>query len=468
MPTRHRSAIATPAARFTAPPGAHRMPILTGVPILFGWAVFGFTLFGIGSLQIASAEETGTPIHQVSSEVCANCHSEIYKQWSQSMHANSTALKDPIHGVFYKMEVGSPTEEGQVHLKSGTFPVCLQCHAPNAARDKTTKLDAMAAYSEGVNCIACHTLKTYNGVTGDDGKPRYGIKAYELAETIQAPAGLNNALSELAAASDDLFGGVGIGGDVSQKPNPHLGEPVEFEGQQVPALPMEGNPLLMKTSDACMGCHDQRDNPQGVPLCQTGNEYRESDSQVNCLACHMPIAGGIADHSMGGGHDPAMLKRSLVFNVTSEVVGEADGEVLKTAVYLHNQLPHSMPTGAPFRNVYLKLTAYDESGNPVWQNAEGHPSKDDPKAYFSYALADDQGMPAPPPTATQAGDDTRLGPHEQRTLEYEIPADGVVLVRGELYYNLLWPGLVEKFTDLPDDLKEPVLMAVSEQRITTE
>jgi hypothetical protein len=411
--------------------------------------------------EAGTGGSTDASVHHVSSEVCANCHKEIYKQWTQSMHSKSTALDDPIHGAFYQQEVGAPTEEGQVHKKSGSFPVCLQCHAPNAAKDNTTKLDAMAAYSEGVNCVACHTLKTFKGVKGDDGKLRLGLKAYEVADTIQAPAGINNGLAELAAAGDDLFGGAGVGDD-SQKPNPHLGEAVEFEGKEIPALPMQGNPRLMKTSDACMGCHDQRNNPRGVPLCQTGNEYMASASKVNCLSCHMPVAEGLADHSMGGGHSQAMLKRSVVFDVDTETAGDT----IKTTVYLRNQQPHSMPTGAPFRNLYIKLTAYDQAGNMVWQNADGHPAKADPQAYLSYALADDKGMPAPPPTATKAGDDTRLKPHEERTLAYEIPIKDVVLVRGELYYNLLWPGLVEKFAQLPKEVTDPVLIAEAERTIS--
>jgi len=441
-----------------------RLVALAAVAALLG-------LFGLGSLAspltVGGPDEgagaADAPIHHVPSEVCANCHIEIYRQWQGSMHANSTALKDPIHATFYKMEVGPPDEEGQVHRQSGTFPVCLQCHAPNAARDKTTKLDAKPAYSEGVNCVACHTLASFKGVQGEDGKLRLGLQAYELSDRIQAPAGLNNALSNLIAAGDDLFGGVGIGGD-SQQPNPHLGEPVEFDGQQIPALPMQSNPRLMKTSDACMGCHDQRNNPAGVPLCQTGNEYMQSASQVNCLSCHMPIAGGLADHSMGGGHDHAMLRRAVVFDIDSV----RKDDKLITTVYLKNQLPHSMPTGAPFRNLYMTLTAYDADGSPIWQNAEGHPEQDDPQAYFSYALADDEGMPAPPPTATQPGDDTRLRPHEERTLEYAIPADGVALIRAELFYNLMWQSLVQRFDHLPADLTAPVSIAIAEREFMQE
>jgi len=109
------------------------------------------------------------------------------------------------------------------------------------------------------------------------------------------------------------------------------------------------------------------------------------------------------------------------------------------------------------------LMAYDANGELIWQNTEGHPSEDDPQAYFAYGLANDMGHPAPPPTATKPGEDTRLQPHETRELTYEIPAEGTALVRAELYYNLLWPSLVKKFSHLPEELTDPVMIAVSEK-----
>jgi len=414
------------------------------------FAAFAF----FGTAGTALAEE---PLHHTPSEVCKSCHQEIYRQWSGSMHAQSTALSDPIHGTFYKKVVGSPTEEDVKHKASGKYPVCLQCHAPNAARDKTTKLDAKPAYSEGVNCVACHTLTNFKGIQGPEGKLQLGLKSYDATDKLQAPAGFSRGLQKLTAG-DDMFGGAS---DEDQKPNPHLGEAVEFEGKEIPSLPMEGNPVQMKTNDACMGCHDQRNNPHGVPLCQTGNEYTMAKTDVNCLSCHMPIADGVADHGMGGGHDQAMLKRSVVFDLTTEVAGDK----VKASVLLKNQQPHSLPTGAPFRNIYMKLSAYDANGEIVWENAEGHPAKSDPQSFMVLTLTDDEGKPAPPPTATKPGKDTRLKPHEERTLTYEIPAEGVVLVRGELFYNLLWPGLVKKFSHLPEDLTAPVLIAEAEKEI---
>ncbi|MCU7845896.1 MAG: cytochrome c family protein [Candidatus Thiodiazotropha sp. (ex Monitilora ramsayi)] len=415
---------------------------------------FIFLFFTMGSSSLLAGSDVKT--HQISSEVCKNCHKEIYQQWKGSMHAQSTALADPIHATFYKKVVGSPTEEGVKHKASGKYPICLQCHAPNAAVDKTTKLDAKPAYSEGVNCVVCHTLAKFKGTEGKNGKMLLGLKAYERSDLIQGPQGFNQELSKLTAA-DDMFGGMPAGDD--SKPNPHTQGALEIDGQKIPALPMEGNPGLMKTNAACMGCHDKRNNPHGVPLCQTGNEY--AGSNVNCQSCHMPIAGGMADHGMSGGHGDAMLRRSVVFTLDAS----KQGDQLKTTVTMKNMQPHSLPTGAPFRNIFLKLSAYDNQGNLVWENASGHPGKEDSKAYFAYRLADEKGDPALPPVATQLGLDSRLKPHEERVLSYDIPAKGVVLVRGELFYNLLWPVLVEKFTHLPAELTAPKSIAVSEVKI---
>ncbi len=414
-------------------------------------------LYALGSLvsfsSVVLAEET---VRNVSSEVCQSCHKDIYRQWKGSMHAQSTALADPIHATFYKKVVGDPLADG-VKMKNGNFPVCLQCHAPNAALENATKLDTKVSYQEGVNCVACHTLKSYKGINAPGGKLRLGMKAYETVDSLQGPAGFTRGLEELTA-SNDMFGGAGSNDD--SKPNPHLGEGVMLEGKDIPSLPLEANAGLLKSNGACMGCHDKRNNAHGVPLCATGNEYMVSKSDVTCQYCHMPMVDNSADHSMGGGHDGGMLKRSIVFTMDAKKDG---GKVLVEAK-LKNQQPHALPTGAPFRNIVFKLAAYDEQGNKVWESSPEHPAKDDPQAYFAYLLSDDAGKDAMPPTATQLGADTRLRPHEERTLSYEIPADNVVLVRGEVHYNLLWKVLADQFQHLPEDLRSPRTIAVAETR----
>ena len=388
------------------------------------------------------------PLHHVSASVCQSCHEDIYRQWSGSMHAKSTALRDPIHELLYRQEVGDPRAEGQVHQRSGRFPVCLNCHAPNAAKDQVTKLDAKDAYAEGVNCVACHQISGFKGVRRAEGGLRLGIMAYEISP-------------------DTLQGATGFPFDKTrdQQPgNPHLptGELDTF-GVVIPAaLPLAGNPRMLRSSELCLGCHDTRPNPQGVPLCDTGNEIRESGTQVTCQSCHMPIAEGFANHSMGGGHDPAMLARAV--NLTVDV--EANGDGVLAHVVMQNQLPHKMPTGAPFRNVQVKVTALDASGNVLWTNFEKHAQQEDPRSYLFYQLADDEGKPSMPPTATRVGTDSRLEPHERRVLTYEIPGQPAV-VRAEMLYNLVFEGMKPRIMELTDDadLLKPRRMAFYEARL---
>lgn len=427
------------------------MRIKSKLSLLFSGAVFC-------GLSILSATNVvaKTPIHLVSSETCKTCHKDIYKQWKGSMHANSTAFKDPIHGTFYRKVIGDPGKEG-VKTKSGKYPICLQCHAPNAAKDGKTKLDSKPAYAEGVNCVACHTLKKLKKVDATKGK--LGLKAYETSTVLQGSGRhSNNKLAKLASAGDE-FGFAG--GDDDQKPNPHLGESVEVDGKTIEALPMESNPKQLRSSDACMGCHDKRNNAHGVPLCATGDEYIASNAQVDCLSCHMPMGKGFADHSMGGGHDMGMLQRAVVFSMDSK----KKGDKITSTVTIRNKQPHTMPTGAPFRNLYMKITAYDKSGKMVWENAKGHPAKKDKKAFMFLTLVDADGKPTGPPTAKDQGIDTRLKAFETRDLKYSIPAKGVVLVRAELYYNLLWPGLVKKFTKIPKDVTAPKMIASAENSL---
>ncbi len=400
-------------------------------------------------------DDEEVPLHRVSAQECRLCHMEIYEQWKRSMHAQSTALSDPIHRAFYKKVVGDPTREG-VRMKNGKYPVCLKCHAPNAATDGKTKLDALPAYAEGVNCLVCHRLKRFKGTRLPDGRLRLGIDAYETAEVCQGPSGFPVSFARHAEEARKAHEGE----EEEGKENPHRVRPfVSDEEAEEMAFPLEPNPEMLKTSAACLGCHDKRNNAHGVPLCATGDEYVSGRTHVSCQSCHMPVSNGFADHTMGGGHDEATLRRAVVLKLETRKRGDR----IEATVHIRNQQPHKVPTGAPFRNLVLKVTAYDRDGRKLWENFEKHPAKEDPKAYFRYQLLDDQGKPVPPPKATRPGEDTRLEPYERRKLEYSIPARGVAVVRAELYYNLLWPSLVKKLDFLPRHLKEPKLMAFSEQ-----
>lgn len=354
-------------------------------------------------------------IDNLSSKTCSGCHYKIYNQWEGSMHAQSTALKDPIHGLFYGMVVGSPLDEGvRMGKNKNKYPVCLQCHAPAAAKEGKTQLNAKESFSEGVNCVACHSLTKFTGTKKKGGGLKLGMKAYEYSSTqLQGPKG-----------TSALHQGFSKGG-------------------------VANNPDLFKTSKACLGCHDQRKNSKKVPLCQTGTEIASAGGSTTCQSCHMPVVGGVSDHSMVGGHSAKMVGKGMVMTLD---VNESNTQ-LAAKVKVVNLLPHNFPTGAPFRNFYITVIAEDVNGNIVWQSSKTHPIKDDKQAMFMYIIGDDNNKPAPPPKATKVLGDTRLKPNETRILNYKIPAKGVAKVVAKAYYDLLLPPLKKKFASkLPQKL----------------
>lgn len=411
----------------------------------------------------AEAEEEDAKVknvHHIRPEACKKCHEEIYEQWKESMHASSSALRDPIHGAFYKKVMGDPTKEGvrgpQIPVKKEKYPVCLKCHAPVAAVEKKTKLDAKQAYENGTSCVVCHSFKSFKGVDGPDGKPQYGVDAYEYDP-------------------ESLYGPSGISYTTERTPDDATW-PTPVHHPQ----PMQGNKAeLFKSNGACMGCHDKRKNFHGTPLCLTGAEYAKGETFIACQACHMPIVTvpklekgevvpgefvTVADHSMGGGHHAKMVTRGIAMSMQTE----RQGEVIKAKLTVRNRLPHSYPTGAPFRNFYIRVASYDKDGKELWKNYEVHPIKDDPKSAFWYTIGDvEKRKPTSPPYATGVLKDSRLAPNETREVEYEIPADDkIAIIRAEALYDLLLPPMKAQMKGkLPDDLLKSKLAASVEQRI---
>ncbi len=402
-----------------------------GVPMLVSrlssvfYLLFILLFFSFSSANGAKKEKD--LLRHVSAEECKTCHEDIYSQWEGSMHANSTALKDPIHGAFYTAVVGSPEKEGV--KKNGKYPICLQCHSPAAAKDGKTDLTSNEVYNEGVNCVSCHTITRFKGTKKPSGGLRLGMQAYAFSDTSLQGPGTNHAEADW----------------------------------EHPIFASSANPEVMKTNAVCMGCHDKRNNSNKVALCQTGDEIAVSGDSNNCLGCHMPIVNGKADHSLLGGHSAKMVGKGLVMTLSTL---SKDAKTLVVNIKLANQLPHKLPTGAPFRNIYIKLTGYGQDGMVVWTSTQSHPAKDDKKAMLMYSLGDAKGDPAPPPKATQVLGDTRLKPHETRKLKYFLPAAKIVKVRAVAYYDLLLPPMKKKFTKPEhEELVTSKIIAVAEKII---
>ncbi len=361
-------------------------------------------LLGFSALMsnlMAEEEPAGTNLHKLTSYSCGavGCHADIFQQWNKSMHANSVPMKDPIHAHFYRQLVGDPLREG---LKMGDqYPICLQCHAPFAALDGRTNLNAKPTYHDGINCMVCHTFKQYKGRTDKGAGLPGGIHDYQLSP------------HRLQGASGRYF---------SHRPDQRQGA----AAKSYHPFPIEPNPTLLKTSTACLGCHDMRDGAE---------EPAFAEDQIACQACHMPKVNGVADHSMQGGHSAGMVKQALLMSIEAD----SDGQALNARIILKNTLPHGFPATMPLRNVTIKVTAYSAEGRLVWENYRNNAAQEDPKAVLMYKPNGYIGHPPLPVTAMQGLADTHLKAKEKRILDYRLPMQNIQLIRAEALYQLVLP-----------------------------
>jgi len=95
--------------------------------------------------------------------------------------------------------------------------------------------------------------------------------------------------------------------------------------------------------------------------------------------------------NMMGGHIQAMVERAITLSVDAA----REGGNINATVTLRNTLPHNAPTGAPFRNMYVRVTGIGFDGKVAWSNYQKHPIKEDPKSMPRLVLLDKEGKPSP-------------------------------------------------------------------------
>ena len=267
-------------------------------------------------------EKFARPIHvdipeglsSVSAKECGECHEEIYKEWSESMHA--MAWTDPYYQVDY--------------VYDGSQQICLNCHIPlenqqanlvlgfkdkekfkpvlkpNPDYDRTLR-------DEGVTCAVCH-------VKGDK---------------IVGPFGTDNA------------------------PHPVIIDPEMTSG--------------IKYCEKCHVVTGKRwDTFYKIPPCGTVAEIKEGGQKIDCIGCHMPevtrpMAVGMEarkgrKHLFLGGHHPETVKGSLKVEYKKKI----NKENIKYTFALTNiGAAHYLPTGTPDRHLTLEIKLLDNRGSVI-------------------------------------------------------------------------------------------------------
>lgn len=245
------------------------------------------------------------------SDVCGECHRDIYRMWAGSQHAR--AMEDPVFLDAYKgtLNSGGPT----------VARVCLGCHAPLGELVKDQDLKLKVTW-EGVTCDFCHSIASVDTTTKT---PKLVV---DIGTVKRGP------LKDAESAAHDV--------------------------QYQP---------IHETVLACAPCHEFT-NAEGTALMTTYSEWKgSSHAKANrvCQDCHMnrqeanvvdPVVSRVPDHEVNlhevpGSHSIPMLGKALKVAFASH--REGDSLVVEVRV-LNKGAGHAVPTGMPGRRVLMDMS----------------------------------------------------------------------------------------------------------------
>jgi hypothetical protein len=320
------------------------------------------------------------------SDVCGECHRDIYRMWRSSAHAE--AMEDPIFLDAYR-----ETERGE---GASVARICLGCHAPAVEMTKDYELEQKVSW-EGISCDICH------GISSVEMAEQGPMLRFDIGSTKRGP--IRDAAS--------------------------LGHEVAYSE-------------LHTSSLVCAPCHEYK-NAQGTVVMSTYSEWQRSDAAKdgkNCQDCHMSRAqADVVDprvmrapdaqvnvHEVPGGHSITQLNKALTASMKPI---RTDAELLMDVLVKNAGAGHSVPTGMPSRRVILEMKirtsdgkTYEErrSYGQTYSDASGAPIKRD-SGFFA------QGV--------KLTEDNRFASNEQRieTFRFPIPRQVTAFVNLRLHYE---------------------------------
>jgi hypothetical protein len=139
---------------------------------------------------------------------------------------------------------------------------------------------------------------------------------------------------------------------------------------------------IQKQSAVCAPCHHAIFN--GTTIYNSYGEwldsaYSDPDEGETCQDCHMPSGNGrflatsasggeayapeqVRTHALPGSYDPELTSKS----VRLEVTGTRENGSLSVSVSVNNEkVGHHIPTGSPWRQLFLVVSATDAHGRPL-------------------------------------------------------------------------------------------------------
>jgi nitrate/TMAO reductase-like tetraheme cytochrome c subunit len=289
--------------------------------------------------QAASASAPGRgQEYFFQSEMCRNCHSDIYDQHQESMHARS--LSNPAFRAMY-FDHMLPEGLADPEVKALTDE-CFKCHNPiyyyYAQQGHATPADPRFTPTEAVTCDFCHTITGFTGRTPGNG-------------------------NYIVSPGTTKYGPFPGDNDWHQAYN-----------------------KLYTKSEYCAICHNSSKS-HDLPIKSTYSEWRESEFArrgVDCQDCHMSVYGFQLDgvsyfmkgrvaqmtgmetrtrpkvftHRFPGAHEQSQIFGNPSVEVRLPHLARAGDEITIEVRVNNSRVGHSMPSGSSeIRMLWMELTA---------------------------------------------------------------------------------------------------------------
>jgi len=327
---------------------------------------------------------------------CKTCHTKIYDEYYDSMHANSTPQKDPIHA-----SVWNKHPQNKKQQRYG----CGKCHTPTADNldkmktkgQKAMPLKENKTHQAGISCAYCHRIKS--------------IEHHKKSNTNIISKTPKKYFGTLKATMDSPYHGIVSDG------NEH-----------------------MQNGNVCIGCHSHKMNKHGLNVCST-NIHNEMDG-ANCVSCHMPkVKGSVskfkqtknhAFHGFAGTHFHSdMLRKYINISLLREIKS--------FTINVDNETSHAMLLH-PLRVAVLKVQIKRNSKiikmkNEIFVRVIGKNKK-----------------PAMPWAAKKTLKDTMIKANEKRSIRYDFSLKKGDKVNVTLGWFLVNPKAIKKLKLQNEDI----------------
>ena len=323
-----------------------------------------------------------------SSAECKACHTQIYDEFTGSMHFKATPQKDPIHKAVWSKHP---------HKKKLNRYSCGKCHTPAAndlnkmmtKGDKAMPLASNATHQEAISCAYCH----------------------RIVDIKERPKSNTNI--------------------ISKEEKKYFGNRIEHVKSPFHKITTDTN-KIMASGNVCAGCHSHKMNKFKLNVCST-NIDNEIEG-TNCVSCHMPqVKGSVSNikqrkthtfHGFSGSHyNSKMLQKYVDISLAHTKQS--------FSILISNHASHSLLLH-PLRVAVLKVSIVRASKiikmkDEVFVRVIGHKKK-----------------PAMPWIASTTLKDTMIKANEKRSVNYDFKLKKDDKVNVTLGWFLVNPKAVKK------------------------